>query len=168
MAIIMRYNEPIVNQQNGSIINGVLKDWSRRIHSVNKVPRPNSPHCTYYHHIGHYINECPFIEENERQGFVEHFENLNPELAKVRNDGHIKPKDLYHERVKILDRFKKQVWKDNKVKMKVQIVVDVVPIAIVLVQSLLNQDNIGVTYVGTSNFRMELVTSMLLYYVKMH
>ncbi len=52
--------------------------------------------------------------------------------------------------------------------MRVQIVVDVVPIAIVLVQSLLNQDNIGVTYVGTSNFRMELVTSMLLYYVKMH
>jgi len=49
MAIIMRYNEPKVNQQNGSIINGVPKDWSRRIHNVNKVPRPNSPHCTYYH-----------------------------------------------------------------------------------------------------------------------
>jgi hypothetical protein len=28
-------------------------------------------------------NECPFIEDNVRQGFVEHFQNLNSELAKI-------------------------------------------------------------------------------------
>jgi hypothetical protein len=63
MVVIMRYNEPKVNQQNGSIISGVPRDWCRKIHSVNKVPRPNFSHCTYCHQIGHQINECPFIEK---------------------------------------------------------------------------------------------------------
>jgi hypothetical protein len=67
--IRMRYSEPIFNQQNGNIVRGVLKDWSRRIHSVNKVPRLNFPRCTYCHQIGHRINECPFIKDNVRQGF---------------------------------------------------------------------------------------------------
>jgi len=53
MAIRMRYNEPIVNQHNGSINCGIPKDWSKGINSVNRVPRPNSPHCTYYHQIRH-------------------------------------------------------------------------------------------------------------------
>ncbi len=83
MAVRMRYNEPKANQQNGNITSGVPRDWSREIHSVNKVPRPNFPHCTYYHQIGHKINECPFIEENVRQGFAEHFQNLNPKHARV-------------------------------------------------------------------------------------
>ncbi len=81
---------------------------------MNRVPRPNSPHCTYYHQIGHQINECPFIEDNVKQGFVEHFQNLNLELARVGNHGHIEPKDLYHERVKIPNKFKygkKTKWK---------------------------------------------------------
>ncbi len=60
---------------------------------MNKVPRPNSPHCTYYHQIRHQINECPFIEDNVKQGFV-----------RINNHGHIEPKDLYHERVRILNR----------------------------------------------------------------
>jgi hypothetical protein len=47
MAIRMRYNEPIVNQQNGSIISGVPRDWNKGIHNVNRVPKPNYPHCTY-------------------------------------------------------------------------------------------------------------------------
>jgi len=51
--------------------------------------------------------------------------------------------------------------------MRAQIVVDVVPIFITHVQSLLDQDNIGVTYARTSNFKMELVTSMPLYFVVM-
>jgi hypothetical protein len=33
MVIKARYNEPIINQQNGSINNGVLRDWSRGIHN---------------------------------------------------------------------------------------------------------------------------------------
>jgi hypothetical protein len=41
--------------------------------------------------------------------------------------------------------------------MKAQTMANVVPILVVLVQSLLHQDNIGISYVGTSNFRMELV-----------
>jgi hypothetical protein len=41
-----------------------------------------------------------------RQGFVEHFQNLNPKPARVGNHGHIELKDLYHEKVKILDRLR--------------------------------------------------------------
>jgi hypothetical protein len=73
---------------------------------VNRVPRPNSPHCTYYSQIGHQINECPFIEYNVRQGFLEHFQNLNSELARVGNHGHIELEGLYHEKVIIPNRLK--------------------------------------------------------------
>jgi hypothetical protein len=93
VAIKVRYSEPRLNQHNGSIVRGVLRDWSRGIHSVNIIPRPNSPHCTYRHQIGHQINECPFIENNVRQGFAEHFQNLNPKPIKAKNHGYIEPKD---------------------------------------------------------------------------
>ncbi len=53
MAVKVKYSELKVNMQNGNIISGVPRDWSRGIHSVNKVPRPNSPCCTYYCQIGH-------------------------------------------------------------------------------------------------------------------
>jgi hypothetical protein len=53
MVVRIKYNEPKVNQKNGNIISGIPRDWSKRIHSVNKVPRLNSPCCTYYHQIGH-------------------------------------------------------------------------------------------------------------------
>ncbi len=76
MAVRVRYNEPILNHQSGSIVRGVPRDWSKGIHSVNRVPRLNLPQCTYYHKIGHQINECLFIENNVRQRFVEHFQNL--------------------------------------------------------------------------------------------
>jgi hypothetical protein len=46
IAIRTRYNEPIFNQWEGSILRGVPRDWSRGIHSVNRIPRPNSPCCT--------------------------------------------------------------------------------------------------------------------------
>jgi hypothetical protein len=49
MAIRARYNEPIFYQQNQSIVRGVPRDWSKGIHNVNRVPRPNFPCCTYYH-----------------------------------------------------------------------------------------------------------------------
>jgi hypothetical protein len=42
-----------------------------------------------------------------RQRFVEHFQNLNLELARVGNHGHIELEDLYHERVKIPNKFRK-------------------------------------------------------------
>jgi len=53
MVIKVTYNEPKDNQQNGSINNGVPRDWSRGIHNVNIIPRPNSPRCTYCHQIKH-------------------------------------------------------------------------------------------------------------------
>jgi hypothetical protein len=53
MFVRVRYSEPKVNHQNGSINSGVLRDWNRGIHNVNKVPRRNSPRCTYCHQIGH-------------------------------------------------------------------------------------------------------------------
>ncbi len=136
MAIRIKCSEPRVNQQNVSIISGVPREWSKGIHSVNRLPRPNYPHCTYCHQIRHQINECPFIEENMRQRFVEHFQNLNLELARVGNHGHIELEDLYHERVKIPNKFRKQIWKNNKIKMRVQTMADVVPISVALVQSL--------------------------------
>jgi hypothetical protein len=53
--------------------------------TIRRIPRPNSPHCTYYHQIGHQINECPFIEDNVRQRFTKHFQNLNLELTRTGN-----------------------------------------------------------------------------------
>ncbi len=89
MNVKMMYNELRFNQQNGRTIREVPMDWSRGIHSVNRVPRPNFSHFTYCHHIKHQISECAFIEDNVRQGFVEHFQNLNPELVRVGNSEHI-------------------------------------------------------------------------------
>ncbi len=74
---------------------------------MNRVPRPNPQWCTYCHQIGHHINECPFIEDNVKQGFVEHFQNLNLKPIRVEYHGYSEPEELYHERVKILTRFKK-------------------------------------------------------------
>jgi hypothetical protein len=42
---------------------------------------------------------------------------------------------------------------------------DIIPISIAQLQSLLQQNNIGVTYAKISIFRMELVRSMPLYFV---
>jgi hypothetical protein len=47
--IRINYSEPRHNHQCGSIVKGVPGDWRRGIHSVNKVPRPNLPPCTYCH-----------------------------------------------------------------------------------------------------------------------
>jgi hypothetical protein len=47
----VKYNEPKVNKYNGSSNRRVPTDWSRRIHSVNEVLRPNSPCFTYCHQI---------------------------------------------------------------------------------------------------------------------
>jgi hypothetical protein len=118
VVVKMKYSEPKFNQQNGSIVRKVPRDWSRGIHSVNKVPKLNFPHCTYCHQIRHQINECPFIENNVRQGFIKHFQNLNPEPARVGNHGHIEPKGMYHERVKIPNKLRKQIWRQNKMEMK--------------------------------------------------
>jgi hypothetical protein len=98
-----------INQQNGSINNGVPRDWNRGIHSVNIVPRPNSPRCTYCHQIGYQINQCPFIEDNVKQGFAEHFQNLNLEPSRIKTHGPIEPEDLYHEKVKILNKLREQI-----------------------------------------------------------
>jgi hypothetical protein len=49
MDVRMRYNEPRFNQQNGSIIRRVPRDWRKRIYDVNKIPKPNFPCCTYCH-----------------------------------------------------------------------------------------------------------------------
>jgi len=76
---------------------------------VNRAPRPNSPCCTYCHQIRHQINEYPFIDDNVRQGFAEHFQNLNLKLARIGNHGHIELEDLYHDRVRIPNRLKEQI-----------------------------------------------------------
>ncbi len=52
-------------------------------------------------------------------------------------------------------------------EMRAQIVVDVVPISVAHVPSLLHQNHIKDTYAKTSNFIMEPVRSMPLYYMAM-
>jgi hypothetical protein len=42
-----------MNVHNGNIARRVPRDWSKGIHSVNKVPRPNSSRCMYWHQIRH-------------------------------------------------------------------------------------------------------------------
>jgi hypothetical protein len=109
VAVRVRYSEPNFNQQNKSIVRGVLRDWSRGIHSVNKVPKLNFPHCTNYNKIGHQINECPFIKNNMRQRFAKHFQNLNLEPTRTKNHGYIKLEDLYHDRVRIPNRLREHI-----------------------------------------------------------
>jgi hypothetical protein len=43
-----------------------------------------------------------------RPGFTKHFQNLNLKLVKVENHGHVELEDLYHEKVKIPNIFRKQ------------------------------------------------------------
>jgi hypothetical protein len=43
---------------------------------------------------------------------------LNAKLARVGNHGHIELKDVYHERVKIPDRFREHIWRENRVEMR--------------------------------------------------
>jgi hypothetical protein len=74
---------------------------------VNKVLKPKFPCYTYCHKIKHQTNECPFIEDNVKQGFAQQFQNLNLELVRVGNHGHIKLKGLYHERGRIPNRLRK-------------------------------------------------------------
>jgi hypothetical protein len=51
--------------------------------------------------------------------------------------------------------------------MRTQVVANVVPISTALVQSLLHKDSIGITYARTSNFKMEPITYVPLYFVVM-
>jgi uncharacterized MAPEG superfamily protein len=51
--------------------------------------------------------------------------------------------------------------------MRAQNVADVVPIFVALAPSLLHHNNIGVTYAGTSNFIMEPIRFVPLYFVAM-
>ncbi len=132
---------------------------------MNKVPKPNPPHCTYCHQIGHQINECPFIEDNARKRFVEHFQNLNPKLAEDHGDFELK--DLYHEKVKIPDIFIRYIWKNNRMEMRVQTLLNVIPIYVAHASNMFHHNNVGITYVRTSNFRVEQVRSIPLYSVVM-
>ncbi len=52
-------------------------------------------------------------------------------------------------------------------EMKAQIVVDIVPIFVAPIPSLLHQKNIGVTYARTSNSKMEPIRFVPLYFVAM-
>jgi hypothetical protein len=44
-----------------------------------------------------------------RQGFVEHFQNLNLEPARAKNHAHVEPDDLYHEKVIIPYKLTKHI-----------------------------------------------------------
>jgi hypothetical protein len=51
--------------------------------------------------------------------------------------------------------------------MRVHFVADVIPIFIVLAPNLLHHINVGVTYARTSNFKMEPIRFIPLYFVAM-
>jgi hypothetical protein len=102
-----------------------------------------------------------------RQGLVEHFQIPNPKPIGTKDHGNFEPTDLYHERVKILDRLRKQIWRNNKVEMRAQIVANVILIFVAPAPNLFHHNNVGVICVGISNFRVELVRSIPLYFVAM-
>ncbi len=52
-------------------------------------------------------------------------------------------------------------------EMKAQIMVDVIPISITFAPSLLHHNNVGIIYAKTSNFRMEPIRFVPLYFVTM-
>jgi hypothetical protein len=47
------------------------------------------------------------LKINVRQGFVEYFQNQNPKPSKAKEHGDFELEDLYHEKVRILNRFRK-------------------------------------------------------------
>ncbi len=51
--------------------------------------------------------------------------------------------------------------------MRAQTITDVIPIFVAPALSMLKHNKIGVTYAGTSNFKMQLVRSIQLYFVAM-
>jgi hypothetical protein len=51
--------------------------------------------------------------------------------------------------------------------MRTQTMADIVHVSVAFVPSLLHWNHIGVTYVGTSNFRIELVRSVPFYSMAM-
>jgi len=51
--------------------------------------------------------------------------------------------------------------------MRIQTIVDVVSISIALASNMFHHNNVGIIYARTSNFRVELVKSIPLYYVAM-
>jgi len=50
VATTVMYSELGMNHQSESIVRGVPRDWSKGIHRVNTVPKPNLPQCTYCHY----------------------------------------------------------------------------------------------------------------------
>ncbi len=48
-----------------------------------------------------------------KQGFAKHFQNLNPEFVRIGNHGHIELEGLSHEKVRIPNRLKEQLWREN-------------------------------------------------------
>jgi hypothetical protein len=52
-------------------------------------------------------------------------------------------------------------------EMRVRIVANVIPISVAHVPTLLRRNHIGVTYARTSNFKMEPISSMPLYFMVM-
>jgi len=85
----------------------------------------------------------------------------------VDNHGYIELKDLYHDRVKILDRLKEQIQRNNIMEMRAQTMANVVPISVALVSNMLHHNNVGITYPRTSNLRMEPIKYVPLYFVAM-
>jgi hypothetical protein len=43
---------------------------------------------------------------------------LNPKPTRAKNYGYNEPKELYHEKVRIPNRVREQIWRDNKVEMR--------------------------------------------------
>jgi hypothetical protein len=43
---------------------------------------------------------------------------LNLEFTRADNHGHVELEDLYHERVRIPDRLKEHIWKNNELEMR--------------------------------------------------
>ncbi len=98
-----------------------------------------------------------------RPGIVEHFQNLKLKLAELEDNGDFELKDLYHEKVKIPNRPKEQIWKNNRMEMRAQSMANIVPIFVTFAPKLFHHNNVRGTYARTSNFKVEPIRSIPLY-----
>jgi len=98
-----------------------------------------------------------------RPRFVEHFQNLNLKLAKVEDHGNFELKDLYHERVRIPNRPKEQIWRNNRMEMRAQSMANIISIFVTPTPNLFHHNNVKGTYARTPNFKVEPIRSIPLY-----
>ncbi len=61
------------------------------------------------------------------------YPKFESETCKNKEPWTCEPKDLYHEKVEILNKLKERIWRNNKLEMRAQTMVDGIPIFVIFV-----------------------------------